>query len=301
MRQTLTSVDKVAEHTPSAVSNHPVLRAVRRFGRHRLAVVGAIILLAMALAALFAEQISPYPFEEQDLNRYREAPSAAHYLGTDTYGRDILSRLIFGTRISLSVGFISVAIYEVIAIILGSISGYYGGRVDAVIMRAVDVVMTLPQLIVIVFMVAILGPGIFNTMIAIAALGWTGPCRLVRGQILVLREMDYVTGSRSLGASAPRLILFHLLPGVVGPLVVHATFGIANAILTEAALSFLGFGVMPPDPSWGNMMTAAQELVILGEMPWLWVPPGIAIVLAVLSINFVGDGLRDALDPKSVG
>lgn len=300
MIQTSTGAIQVTEHPPSGLSNHPFWRAVRRFGRHRLAVLGAIILLAMALSALFANQICPYPFEEQDLNRYREGPSAAHFLGTDTYGRDILSRLIFGARISLSVGLISVAIYEVIAIILGSIAGYYGGRVDAIIMRAVDIVMTLPQLIVIVFMVAILGPGMFNTMLAIAALGWTGPCRLVRGQILVLREMDYVSGSRSLGASARRIIVSHLLPGVVGPLVVHATFGIANAILTEAALSFLGFGVMPPDPSWGNMMTAAQELVILGEMPWLWVPPGMAIVFAVLSINFVGDGLRDALEPKSV-
>ncbi len=254
----------------------------------------------MTLCALFATQISPYPFDEQDLTRYREGPSRAHLLGTDTYGRDILSRLIFGSRVSLSVSLISVMTYELIAVILGSISGYYGGKVDAVIMRAVDVVMSLPSLLVIVFMVAILGPGMYNTMIAIAALGWTGPCRLVRGQILVLREMDFVTGSRSLGASARRIIVSHLLPGVVGPLVINATFGIANAIITEAALSFLGFGVMPPDPSWGNMITSAQELVILEQMPWLWVPPGMAIVFAVLSVNFVGDGLRDALDPKAV-
>lgn len=273
---------------------------MRRFFRHRLAVFGAIVFLAMTLCALFATQISPYPFDEQDLTRYREGPSRAHLLGTDTYGRDIFSRLIVGARVSLSVSLVSVTIYELIAVILGSISGYYGGKVDAVIMRVVDIVMSLPSLLVIVFMVAILGPGMFNTMIAIAALGWTGPCRLVRGQILVLREMDFVTGSRSLGASARRLIVSHLLPGVVGPLVINATFGIASAIITEAALSFLGFGVMPPDPSWGNMITSAQELVILEQMPWLWVPPGMAIVFAVLSVNFVGDGLRDALDPKAV-
>ena len=300
MTQTSANALRGTEHLPSDISSHPVWRAARRFLRHRLAVFGAVVLVLMTLCALFADQISPYPFEEQDLTRYREGPSDAHFLGTDTYGRDILSRLIFGTRVSLSVSLISVTIYELIAIVLGSIAGYYGGMVDAVIMRAVDVVMTLPFFIVIVFLVAILGPGMLNTMIAIAALGWTGPCRLVRGQFLLLREMDYVTSSRSLGASARRIILSHLLPGVVGPLVVHATFGIANAILTEAELSVLGFGVMPPDPSWGNMMTAAQELVILGEMPWLWVPPGLAIVVAVLSINFVGDGLRDALDPKTV-
>ncbi len=278
----------------------PTRRAMRRFGRHRLAMFGLIVLCLMALAALFAPFIAPYTYYEQDLAHARAAPNAAHLLGTDTFGRDVLSRLIFGTRVSLSVGLIAVGIYETIAVILGAISGYYGGTVDLVIMRIVDVVMTLPWLIVIVFMVSILGPSIFNTMIAIAALGWTGPSRLVRGQILSLREMDYVMAARSVGVQPNRIIVRHVLPGVVAPLVVHATFGVANAILTEAALSFLGMGILPPAASWGNMMNAAQELVILEQMPWLWVPPGIAIMLAVLCINFVGDGLRDALDPKGL-
>jgi peptide/nickel transport system permease protein len=261
---------------------------------------GLIVLLLMALAAIFAPVIAPYTFYEQDLTRSRQGPSAAHLLGTDTFGRDVLSRLIYGARVSLSVGLVAVGIYETIAVILGAISGYYGGTVDLVIMRIVDVVMTLPWLIVIVFMVSILGPSIFNTMIAIGALGWTGPCRLVRGQILSLREMDYVMAARSVGVQTDRIIFRHILPGVIAPLVVNATFGVANAILTEAALSFLGLGILPPAASWGNMMNAAQELVILERMPWLWVPPGIAIMLAVLCINFVGDGLRDAFDPKGL-
>jgi peptide/nickel transport system permease protein len=183
---------------------------------------------------------------------------------------------------------------------LGSLAGYYGGKVDWIIMRVVDVVMTFPWLIIIIFMVSILGPSMRNTMIAIGILGWTGPTRLIRAQILSLREMDYVMAARSLGASNFRVILRHALPGVVAPLVVHATFGVATAILTEAGLSFLGLGVLPPEASWGNMIAAAQELVILERMPWLWLPPGIAITLAVLSINFIGDGLRDALDPRGM-
>jgi peptide/nickel transport system permease protein len=278
----------------------PTRRAMRRFARHRLAMFGLVVLALMVLAAIFAPVIAPYTYYEQDLAHSRQPPSANHLLGTDTFGRDVLSRLIYGARVSLAVGLIAVAIYETIAVILGSISGYYGGTVDMVIMRIVDVVMTLPWLIVIVFMVSILGPSIFNTMLAIALLGWPGPTRLVRGQILSLREMDYIMAVRSVGVQTNRIIFRHILPGVAAPLVVNATFGVANAILIEAALSFLGLGILPPAASWGNMMNAAQELVILEQMPWLWVPPGIAIMLAVLCINFVGDGLRDALDPKGL-
>ena len=278
----------------------PGRRARRRFLRHKLAMFGLLLIALMALAAIAAPLIAPYPYYEQDLTRWREAPTADHLLGTDSYGRDVLSRLIYGARVSLSVGLVAVAIYESIAIILGSMAGYYGGKVDWVIMRIVDVVMTFPWLIIIIFMVSILGPSIFNVMIAIGILGWTGPTRLVRGQILSIREEDYVMAARSTGVQSWRIISRHVFPGVVAPLVVHATFGVAIAILTEAALSFLNLGILPPEASWGNMMTAAQELVILEQMPWLWIPPGICIMLAVLSINFVGDGLRDALDPKGM-
>ncbi|MEM7117680.1 MAG: oligopeptide ABC transporter permease [Chloroflexota bacterium] len=279
----------------------PGSRAMRRFFRHRLAMFGMVILIIMGLSALFAPLIAPYDPAAQDLVNFRQPPSAAHWLGTDGFGRDVLSRLIYGARPSLSVGLIAVTVYELIAVILGSIAGYYGGRVDWVIMRVVDVVMTFPSLIIIIFLVAILGPGLQNTIIAIAVLRWTEPTRLVRGQILSLREMDYVLAARSLGGKDGRIIRRHVLPGVVAPLVVHATFGVATAILLEAALSFLNLGILPPDSSWGNMMTAAQELVILEQMPWLWLPPGLAIMFAVLSINFVGDGLRDALDATRAG
>ena len=226
--------------------------------------------------------------------------TSAHWLGTDSYGRDVLSRLIYGGRVSLSVGLVAVVIAQSIAIVLGSIAGYYGGMPDWIIMRLVDVVMAFPWLIMVIIMVSLLGPSVFNAMIAIGVLGWTIPTRLVRGQILAIREMDYVLAARCLGAPNRRIILNHVLPGVVGPLVVSATFMVANAILTEAGLSFLGLGVQPPIASWGNMMFAAMELIILEDMPWLWVPPGVAVALSVLAINFIGDGLRDALDPKGM-
>jgi peptide/nickel transport system permease protein len=278
----------------------PNQRAFRRFKKHRLALVGVAILFVMAIAAIGADFIAPYTYYEQDLSRYREGPSSAHWLGTDSYGRDILSRMIYGGRVSLSVGLVAVAIMEAIAIILGSLAGYYGGAVDWVIMRLVDVVMTFPWLIIVVILVSLLGPSVFNAMLAIGVLGWTIPTRLVRGQILAIREMDYVLAARSIGVQNGRIIITHVLPGVVGPLVVNATFAVAGAILTEAGLSFLGLGVQPPIASWGNMMNAAMELIILEEMPWLWVPPGLCIMLSVLAINFIGDGLRDALDPKGM-
>jgi len=284
----------------TTVVDSPGRRARRRFFRHKLAMFGLATIILLGVVAIAAPVLAPYPYYEQDLTRWRESPTEAHWLGTDSFGRDVLSRLIYGARVSLSVGLIAVSIYETIAIILGSLAGYYGGTVDWLIMRLVDVVMTFPWLIIIIFMVTILGPSIYNTMLAIAILGWTGPTRLVRGQILSLREMDYVMAARSIGVQDWRIITRHVLPGVVGPLVVHATFGVAGAILTEAALSFLNLGVLPPAASWGNMMTKAQELVILEQMPWLWIPPGICIMMAVLSVNFIGDGLRDALDPKGM-
>jgi peptide/nickel transport system permease protein len=278
----------------------PGQRAWRRFKKHRLAVFGLILIVFIALTAIGADLIAPYEYQEQDLSRYRQGPTAAHWLGTDSYGRDVLSRLIYGGRVSLSVGLVAVAIAQSIAIVLGSIAGYYGGVPDWIIMRLVDVVMAFPWLIMVIMMVSLLGPSVFNAMLAIGVLGWTIPTRLVRGQILAIREMDYVLAARSVGVQPGRIIFRHVLPGVVGPLVVSATFMVASAILTEAGLSFLGLGVQPPIASWGNMMFAAMELIILEQMPWLWVPPGVAVALSVLAINFIGDGLRDALDPKGM-
>jgi peptide/nickel transport system permease protein len=278
----------------------PGRRTWRRFRKHRLAVAGSIFILILALTAIGADFIAPYGYQEQDLSRYREGPSSAHWLGTDSYGRDVLSRLIYGGRVSLSVGLVAVIIAQGIAVVLGSIAGYYGGSSDWIVMRLVDVVMAFPWLIMVIMMVSLLGPSVFNAMIAIGILGWTVPTRLVRGQILSIREMDYILAARAVGVRGRRTIFRHILPGVVGPLVVSATFMVASAILMEAGLSFLGLGVQPPIASWGNMMFAAMELIILEQMPWLWVPPGVAIALSVLAINFIGDGLRDALDPKGM-
>ena len=235
---------------------------------------GSIFILILALTAICADFIAPYEYQEQDLERYREGPSSAHLLGTDSYGRDVLSRLIYGGRVSLSVGLVAVIIAQGIAVVLGSIAGYYGGASDWIVMRLVDVVMAFPWLIMVIMMVSLLGPSVFNAMLAIGILGWTIPTRLVRGQILAIREMDYILAARSVGVKARRIISRHILPGVVGPLVVSATFMVASAILMEAGLSFLGLGVQPPIASWGNMMIAAMELIILEDMPWLWVPPG---------------------------
>jgi len=204
----------------------------------------------------------------------------------------------YGARVSLSVGLVSVSIIVSIALVLGSLSGYYGGWVDMLIMRMTDVIMVFPGLMLVLIVVSLLGPSIFNVMAVIGLLGWPGPTRLVRGQILSVWELDHVMAARCIGVR-DRLIMFrHVLPNAVAPLIVSATFGVAGAILTEAGLSFLGLGVVPPQPSWGNMLTGAQSLTTLERHPWLWVPPGMAILLTVLAINFLGDGLRDALDPR---
>lgn len=278
----------------------PGRRALRRFLRHRMALFSTVLLVLLVLIAIFAEQIAPFDPVQPHFSDSRSAPNAQYLLGTDDLGRDILSRLIFAARISVSVGIIAVAIYQVIALVLGAISGYFGGWVDNVIQRLVDIVMSFPSLIVILIFIAILGPSIYNVMIAIGLLSWPAPTRLYRAQIMQLREMDYILAARSLGTPDSRIILKHILPGIVSPLVVNATFGVGAAIMAEAGLSFIGLGVQPPTASWGNMMTDAQNLTKLQMMPWMWVPPGLAIAITVLAINFIGDGLRDALDPKQI-
>ncbi|HEY3108887.1 MAG TPA: oligopeptide ABC transporter permease [Chloroflexota bacterium] len=271
---------------------------MRAFLRHRLAVVGAVVILALALVAIFAPLVATHDPYKVDLLAVREGPSARHLLGTDEAGRDVLSRVIFGTRVSLSVGLVAVTIYTLIGTVLGSISGYYGGAVDNAIQRLTDTVMCFPSLIIIIAAVAIVGPSIYNVMAVIGLLQWPGICRLVRGQFLSLREKEFVAAARVIGARDRRIIFRHILPNAIAPITVAATFGVAAAILTEAGLSFLGLGVQPPTASWGNMINSAQSAAVLQELPWLWIPPGLMIAVSVLSINFVGDGLRDALDPR---
>jgi peptide/nickel transport system permease protein len=228
----------------------------------------------------------------------REGPSAAHLLGSDVVGRDVLSRLIYGSRVSLSVGLFSVSIYMVLGTLLGCMAGYFGGRIDMAISRLIDAVLSFPALMLILVIVGLLGPSTLNIIIAIAVLSWPEVARIARGQTLAAREETYVLASEAAGARPKSIILEEILPNILSPIIVDATFGIARAILVEAGLSFLGMGVQPPTASWGNMLNDAQSLSILESMPWMWVPPGLMIFIATISINFVGDGLRDALDPK---
>jgi peptide/nickel transport system permease protein len=273
--------------------------AVRRFRRHRLAMLGVGILAVIMALAAFAPFLTGYSAEDLDLLSIRLPPSAAHPLGTDTLGFDVWSRVLFGARTSLVVGFGAVAISLMIGVFLGVVSGFYGGWVDQVIGRLVDTILSLPPLLLVIVFVSIVGPSLQSVIVVIALLTWPGIARLVRGQYLTLRESEFVTAVRVVGVTDSRIIVRHLLPNILGPLSVAATFYTAQAILLEAALSFLGLGVKPPTPSWGNMVNQAQNAATLQLMPWTWVPPAVAIALVVLAINFVGDGLRDALDPRS--
>ena len=271
----------------------------KRFFKHKLAVLGMIVFTLILLMAILAPLIapkSPYAITDQ----FSAAPSSKYLLGTDQVGRDLFSRLIYGSRVSLSVGIGAVAIYVAIGTILGAIAGYFGKWVDMVIMRITDVFMSFPYLMVILVLVSIMGPSLFNIIVVLGLLGWPGIARIVRGSVLSIKQMDYIKAGVALGYSAPRLVFQHILPNCLGPILVNATFGIAAAIITEASLSFLGMGVQPPTASWGNMLKDAQSLSVLASQPWLWIPPGIMILLSVLSINFMGDGLRDAMDPKSL-
>ena len=278
----------------------PGAMAWRRFRRHKLAVIGACVLAVIVIVAVLAPVIAPHDPNSIDLNLSYVSPSGSHLLGTDISGRDLLSRLIFASRISVSVGLVSVSIYVAIAIAIGGISGYYGGLVDSILMRFTDTMLSFPTLMMIFIVVSILGPSIFNVMLVIGVFGWPGLARVIRGQFLQIRGMDYVLSARSVGVHSSRIILRHILPNAIGPVIVWATFGMAGAIMFEASLSFLGLGVQPPQASWGNMLVDAQRLKIIRDLPWVWVPPGLAVVIMVLSINFMGDGLRDALDPRTL-
>lgn len=263
-----------------------------------MAFLGLAILTVFGLAALFAGVLAGYDPNRGDLTQLRAPPSANHLLGTDSAGRDVLARLLFGARISMLVGVLSVSIAAVIGTLVGIYAGYLGGWVDNLLMRLTEVVMTFPVLFAVIVLVALIGPNVFNVIVVIGLLGWPGLARLIRGQVLSLRTMDYVTAARATGAGDWRILLIHILPGVTPYVMVACTLGMASAILTEAALSFLGLGVQIPISTWGNMLYSAQSLAVLQGMPWLWIPPGAAIALAVLAANFVGDGLRDALDPR---
>ncbi|MEZ4726028.1 MAG: ABC transporter permease [Caldilineaceae bacterium] len=296
----VTEADASASAGLSLTVLSPERRAWQRFRQHRLAMVGLGVLLLLIFMAVAAPVLSPHDPYSLNARAIKAPPSLIHVLGTDTAGRDGWSRLVYASRVSLSVGVVSVSIYLVIATILGSMAGYYGGRVDDVIMRLTDIVLCFPELIIIITVVSVVGASIYNVMLVIGLLGWPGLARLVRAQILSLREQQFVEAARCLGIPTQRIIFRHILPNVVPYILVAATFGVAGAILTEAGLSFLGLGVQPPTPSWGNMLSGAQNLTILERYVWIWLPPGLMIGISVLAINFIGDGLRDALDPRMV-
>lgn len=270
----------------------------RRFSKHKLAVAGAAFMLVVTLAALLAPWIVPYnPTEITD--SFAAAPSFQHWLGTDMVGRDMFSRVVYAARISLSVGIGAVVISAAIGTALGLVSGYFGGWLDGLIMRITDMFMSFPYIMFMLVVASLVGPGLTNIILILGVLGWPGVARLVRGNVLAIKQSEYVKASVVLGFRTPRILLRHVLPNTIAPILVYATSGVAGAILDEAALSFLGLGVQPPDASWGNMLASAQSISVLSSNPWLWLPPGIMILLCVLSINYIGDAMRDAFDPKS--
>jgi peptide/nickel transport system permease protein len=279
----------------------PGRAAVRRFVKHRLAVVGLVIVTIIILMAIFAPLLTNWPPNYVDLDvGARQPPSADHILGTDVSGRDVWSRLVYGARTSVTVGFVAVALYLVLGTLVGLLAGYYGGVVDQVLMRVTDTIMSIPALLLIIVFVSAVGPSIWSVVIVIGLLNWGPTARLVRGQILVLRESEFITAAKVVGVKPSTVLRRHMLPNVFGPLTVVATFGVATAVLLESSLSFLGLGVRPPDASWGNLITEAVSPVVLNKLPWQWMPAAAMITLTVLGVNFIGDGLRDALDPKTV-
>jgi peptide/nickel transport system permease protein len=271
----------------------------RRFFRDRLAIAGLAVVLAFFALSVLSPLISPYDPGRIDVDNILSPPSGEHLLGTDDLGRDVFSRMVYGAGISLKVGFVAVGIAVFIGIILGAISGYYGGLIDVIVMRLVDIMLCFPSFFLILSVIAFLEPSIFNIMAVIGLTSWMGITRLVRAEFLSLKERDFVLAERAIGAGAPRIIFMHILPNALAPVLVSATLGIASAVLTESALSFLGIGVQPPTPSWGNMLTQGKE--VLGVAWWMSVFPGIAILLTVLGYNLLGEGIRDAIDPRLKG
>lgn len=267
-----------------------------QFKRQRLALIALGLVVALGLVALIAPWLAPYAPDHYDLNQILEAPSARHFFGTDDLGRDVWSRLIYGARVSLSVGFVAVGIYVAIGIFLGALAGFYGGWIDMMISRAIEVMICFPTFFLILAVLAFVGPSIYNIMIVIGITQWTGIARLVRGEFLRFREREFVLAAKQAGANDGRLIIKHLLPNALAPVLVSASFGVASAILTESSLSFLGFGVPPQTPSWGAILSQAQAY--MDTAWWLTLAPGLAIFLTITAYNLVGEGLRDAIDPR---
>jgi len=276
----------------------PTLKTLfwRRFKKNRLAVIGGIIVFLLFAIAVLAPLIAPYDPSAIDVKHVLEPPSSKHPFGTDDLGRDILSRVIHGSWISLQVGFVAVGIATIIGIIFGALSGYYGGWVDRISMRFVDIMLAIPTFFLILAVIAFLEPSIWNIMIVIGVTSWMGVARLVRAEFLSLKEREFVLAARALGASDFRIIFRHILPNAMSPVLVSAVLGIAGAVLIESALSFLGIGVQPPTASWGNILTIGKDNIEIAW--WISVFPGLAIFVTVLAYNLLGEGIRDSIDPR---
>ncbi|MEG1525411.1 MAG: ABC transporter permease [Clostridia bacterium] len=268
----------------------------QRLSRNSLAMGGLAILVLLVLVAIFADVIAPFPYDKQDYNALLQTPSMAHLMGTDEYGRDILSRVIYGSRISLYVGFISLACGAFVGCVVGSIAGFFGGMTDNVIMRICDVLHGIPRIVLAIAIASTIGPGITSALIAVAVSSVPNFARVVRAATMTVRDQEYVEASQSLGASNARIIVRHIFPNILAPIIVQATLGIGTSILLCASLSFLGLGVQPPTPEWGSMLSNARSF--MRDYAYMVISPGIAIMLTVLALNLFGDGLRDALDPK---
>ena len=283
----------------SDISSESYLQTViRRFKRHHLAAVSLIVLAVIVGAAILAPVIAPY--DPNDIaGPFAEGPSKEFWLGTDQIGRDVLSRLLYATRISLLVGVMATLISTGIGVLFGLVAGYFGGVADMIIMRFTDMVMSFPYILLVLVAAAVFKPGMWNIILILGFVDWPGIARLVRGNVLSLRETNFVKGNIVAGMPLRHILFSEILPNTVAPILVYATSVLALSILDEAALSFLGQGVQPPTSSLGNMLNGAQSLTVLTTQPWLWIPPGLLIVVVVMAINFIGDALRDALDPNS--
>jgi len=283
--------------------------AWKYFIKHRLAVAGTIVVIVLVIGSIVYPAISPYDVEKSSLRIRYQPPTADHIFGTDDLGRDMLTRMLFGGRISLSIGLLSMSLAVIIGVTVGSVAGFFGGNLDNLLMRFTDLMLTIPRLFLLILMAVILrsinwpylqeAGGIAAIILVIGILSWMSIARLVRGSFLSLREKEFVEAARSLGLSDLRIIVRHILPNAISPVIVAATLGVAGAIITESGLSYLGFGVQPPTPTWGNMLRNAQDEMLRGNM-WMAIFPGMMIFITVLSINYMGDGLRDALDPTHV-
>ena len=268
----------------------------KALARNRLALVGGAVVIVLAALAILAPVLAPWDPTRPDVKKILDPPSQRHWFGTDQLGRDVLSRMLYGARVSLAVGFVSVGIAALIGIALGSLAGYAGGSVDATVMRLVDLMLVFPRLFLLLAVLAFLRPSIWTIMVVIGLTGWMGVARLVRAEFLSLKEREFVLWSQSVGATGFRVVWRHILPNAMAPVLVAMTLGIPAAILTESGLSFLGLGVRPPTPTWGNILNEGKDAIEIGW--WLSVYPGVAILITVLSYNLFGEGIRDALDPR---